>query len=122
MKHALIIEGDPRISVALEARLLQIGFRSFEKVSTEDDAVAAAILHAPDLIVVGGHLDDGSSIEAARRIAERQDVSMLMVADRAQQEAPPPPPDASLAGPFALDQIQEAIAAAGPTPTMPAAA
>jgi DNA-binding response OmpR family regulator len=122
MKHALIIEGDPRISVALEARLLQSGFRSFEKVSTEDDAVAAAIRHAPDLIVVGDRLADGSSIAAARRIAEHREVTMLMVADRARHDAPAPPPDGSLAGPFALDAIDQAIAAAECTPTMPAAA
>ena len=122
MKHALIIEGDPRISVALEMRLLQFGFRSFEKVSTEDDAVAAAIRHAPDLIVVGDGLADGSSIEAARRIAEHRDVSMLMVADRARHAAPAPPPDASISGPFALDRIEDAIAAAEAQPIIPAAA
>jgi DNA-binding response OmpR family regulator len=112
MKHVLIIEGDPRISVALEARLLQFGFRSFEKVATEEDAVAAAIRHGPNLVVVGDRLRAGSSINAARRIAERQDVSMLMVNDRAGREMAPPPPDASLSGPYELDDLGNAIEAA----------
>lgn len=122
MKHVLIIEGDPRISTALETRLLQFGFRSFEKVATEDDAVAAAILHGPDLVVVGDRLISGSSINAARRIAERQDVSMLMVADRTRREAAPKPADASLSGPFALDRLGDAIEAAEqPRPVQAAA-
>ena len=122
MKHVLIIEGDPRISVALETRLLQFGYRSFEKVSTEDDAVAAAIRLGPDLVVVGDRLIVGSSINAARRIAERQDVSMLMVADRSRHEVSPPPPDASLSGPFQLDRLGEAIEAAEqPRPVQAAA-
>ena len=42
MTHALIIEDNMAIAAALEDRLAELGFDSFEQSWTEEDAVAAA--------------------------------------------------------------------------------
>ena len=112
MKHALIIEDDPRVSNALEDRLIHLGFRSFEKSWTEEDGVAAAARRRPDLVVVGESLASGSPINAARRIARNADVPILLVTDRLHQRLPALPAGARLEGPHPLDELASAIALA----------
>lgn len=72
MQHALIISDDSALSTAMEDRLLALGFRSFERSWSEEDAVGAARQRRPDLIVVGDCLATGSAIQAAARINEEQ--------------------------------------------------
>ncbi len=87
VKHALIIEDDLLVSIEIEERLARLGFNSFEKVWTEDDAVAAALRRRPDLVMVGGTIAAGSAMRAARRIVDRLDVP-AMVATSAWRSAP----------------------------------
>ena len=111
MTHALIIGDNMLIARAVQDRLTELGFDSFERSWTEDDAVAAAKRHEPELVVIGEHLITGSPIEAARRIARTSDAVMLLVARPGFPEKHLPI-EASLNGPFALEQIDSAVSAA----------
>ena len=108
MKHALIVERDGEVSRAIEDRLSALGFQSFERAWTEEEAVAAAARHVPDLLVVGSRLDAGSPVSAARRIDAAYDVPMLLAAPAAATPRALPA-DARLEGPFALGRISEAV-------------
>ena len=111
MTHALIIGDNMVIARAVQDRLTELGFDSFERSWTEDEAVAAAQRHPPDLVVVGDHVITGSPIEAARRIARTSDSVMLLIARPGLPEERLPV-EASVSGPFGLDQIDRAVAAA----------
>ena len=88
-----------------------IGTAPLSTAKDVDDAVAAAKRHEPELVVIGEHLITGSPIEAARRIARISDAVMLLVARPGFPEKQLPT-EASLNGPFALEQIDSAVSAA----------
>lgn len=109
MKHALIIEDDPRIADVLEDRLIQLGYRSFERTWNEDDAVAAAARRTPDLVIVGRSPESDLPIRAARRIWEAHGVPVIMVVDRSRERTTVVPEGVGASGPFAVDNIAEAV-------------
>lgn len=112
MSHALIIEQNMVEGSALSRCLSDMGFDSFDRIWTEEDAVELAKMRPPDLILVGDSLETGDAVEAARRICEKQNVPVLMVtADsfRAKQQLVD---GAVLDGPFAFSKFPEAIKAA----------
>jgi len=109
VSHALIIDDNLVVSFAIKAQLEQLGFSSFDMAWTEDHAIAAAALRAPDLVVVGDEVEAGSAIRAARRISDRLDVPVLTVTSdpylaKAQGEKA-----SSFEGPFLISQLPEAL-------------
>ena len=115
-KHALIVEDDPLVSHALEDQLMRLGFNSFEKSWTEEDGVAAAARTAPDIVVVGENLAEGSPIETARRIAQMHDVPILLVAHKSSRDGRRLPAGASMSGPYPLEAMAKAVGEASPPP------
>jgi DNA-binding response OmpR family regulator len=109
MTHALIIEDNMAIAAALEDRLAELGFDSFEQSWTEEDAVAAADQHVPDLVIVGSSLIHGSPIEAARRIAEKHEVTTLLATADGASTLRKLPASATLHGPFMLRELEQAV-------------
>lgn len=112
MKHALIIEDNLIVSKALEDTLSNAGFQSFDHAWTEEDAVQAARRHRPDLVIVGDHIQSGSGVEAARRIAADRDVPVMLVTADSLKARETLPEGASLDGPFLLRDMPKAIVAA----------
>ena len=112
MKHVLLIEDDFDVSRTLEDRLSQLGFTSFERVWSEDTAVAAALRHRPDLVLVGDSIASGSAIQAAYRIAEAQDVPIVLVARSSRAMPSDLPPTAHLSGPYVLGALADVVTAA----------
>ena len=98
MPHALIVDDNMAISAALQDRLAELGFDSFEQRWTEDQAVAAANDRHPDLVVIGDTLVAGSSIEAARRISQHTNITILAVTTDAAALARALPPSTMLHG------------------------
>jgi CheY-like chemotaxis protein len=112
MSHALIIDDNMLISHAIRSYLEPLGFTSFDSTWTEEQAVAAAHEHTPDLIVVGDELAVGSSLAAAQRISKWLSVPVVMLTGdpvRAQKRLKHA---CSFEGPFMLNQIEEAVALA----------
>lgn len=116
MGHALIIDDNLIISHAIRSCLKPLGFSSFEQSWTEEQAVAAADEHAPDLVIVGDNVEMGSAINAARRITDKRAVPVLLVtadAARAHQNCGHA---CRFEGPFLLNQIEKAVARAFSSP------
>ena len=109
MLHALIIEDNMAISGAVRDRLTDLGFDSFEQSWTEEQAVAAADRHNPDLVVIGDTLIAGSPIEAARRISRSMDVTVLAATADATALVRALPPSTMLHGPYPVTQIEAAV-------------
>ncbi|MBN9144359.1 MULTISPECIES: response regulator [unclassified Novosphingobium] len=109
MSHALIIDENMLISRAIQRRLEMLGFESFDLVWTQQQALAAAGRHMPDLIVIGDDVETGCAVEAARRITDHHAVPVLMVTgdytrarERLEQQE-------ALEGPFLLNEIEAAV-------------
>jgi CheY-like chemotaxis protein len=66
--HALIIEDEFLIALALEDMLSELGYLSFDWAGTEDEAVEAVRRRRPDLITADIHLRVGNGISAVARI------------------------------------------------------
>jgi CheY-like chemotaxis protein len=66
--HALIIEDEFLIALALEDMLSELGCMSFDWAATEDEAIDAVRRRRPDLITADIHLRRGNGISAVRAI------------------------------------------------------
>lgn len=75
--HVLIIEDEPLVASDLECFLSELGADSCDLVETEQEAVAAARDHAPDLITADCRLREGSGIDAVSSI--RQSLGQIPV-------------------------------------------
>ena len=77
--HALIIEDEYYIAADIESRLSDLGFTSFDRAATEEQAVAFALQRRPDLITADQRLREGTGASAVRRIVERHPVPVVYV-------------------------------------------
>lgn len=112
MTHALIIDDNMAVGRAMQSRLAAFGFDSFDHTWSSRQAREAAAQRRPDLIVVGDHLAGGSPIDVAREVALSSDAPILAVtADRVLLERSLRD-DASVEGPFALGELDAALACA----------
>jgi DNA-binding response OmpR family regulator len=114
MSHALIIDDNMLVSRLLEDRLVPLGFETVDHTWTEEQAVAAAHLRIPDLVVVGDAVESGSAMNAARRISAAYEVPVLMVTADSHRAKARLPDDAVLDGPFLLHELPAAIGQAKP--------
>ncbi len=109
MAHALIIDDNTAISRAIQHYLESLGFRSFDLTWTEQQALAAADRHRPDIIVIGDDIETGSAIRAAQQISSGSPIPVLMVSGNPTQAAKCLEQASSYDGPFLLNQIEEAV-------------
>jgi CheY-like chemotaxis protein len=78
--HALIVEDEFLIALALEDMLSELGFLSFDWAATEDDAIAAVRGRRPDLITADIHLRVGNGISAVQAIqSDEPDIPTIFV-------------------------------------------
>ena len=68
MCHVLIIEDEPIIALGLEQMLGDAGATSFDWAATEEEAVACARGHLPELITSDVKLLEGTGPQAITRI------------------------------------------------------
>ena len=71
MCHVLIIEDEPLVAMSIQDILTSEGATSFDIVDTEDDAVAAAAAHEPDIITSDVKLLKGTGPAAVSKTHER---------------------------------------------------
>lgn len=109
MSHALIIDDNMVVSNAIQKYLEALGFASFDKTWTEEQALAAAERRSPDLIVIGDDIEAGSALRAVERIVERLAVPVLMVTGDPYRARRRFERSCSFEGPFLLNQIEEAV-------------
>ncbi len=113
MTHALIIDDNMIVSRAIQQRLAELGFRSFDHAWTERQAFEAAAQRRPDLVVVGDAIASGSPLAAAQQLCTRYDAPALLVTAASGKPKPQLPQGASLTGPFRLSELGAAVECAG---------
>lgn len=77
--HALIIEDEPLIAMAIEDALRDCGFTSFDFAVSVDEAVAAAERQCPDLITADVDLRPGCGIAAVQSICSVRPIPVLFI-------------------------------------------
>lgn len=110
MCHVLIIEDEPMIAMSIEAALKDVGADSFDFATTEDDAVAAARRHRPDVITSDVALLTGTGPHAVRAIhAEMGGIPVIFVTATPRDCVPCDPPGSILTKPFSEPRLHEAF-------------
>lgn len=118
----VIVEDDVLIAMDLADLLIGMGHDVRAVARTEAEAVAAASTHRPDLMIVDGHMAEGSGVTAMRRIlAQRFVPHVYVTGDSLGNDGLPA--DAIVIGkPFNLHGLMASIARArrtAPAPNVP---
>ena len=107
--HALIIEDESLIAMAIEDVLRGCGFTSFDVAVSAEEAVAAAARTCPDLITADVQLRPGCGITAVQSICSEQPIPVLFITGSPGEVRIRMPGHALIEKPFEDDHIMEAI-------------
>ena len=107
--HALIIENETLIALAIEEALRVCGFTSFDVAASADDAIAAAARTCPDLITADVELRPGCGITTVQSICSERPIPVLFITGRPGEVRMRMPGQALIEKPFEADNIREAI-------------
>src|SRR5678815_1667744 len=107
--HALIIEDELLIAMAIEDALRGCGFTSFDVAVSADEAVMAAARKCPDLITADVELRPGCGITAVQSICSGRPIPVLFITGRPGEVRMRMPGHALVEKPFEADHIMEAI-------------
>jgi DNA-binding response OmpR family regulator len=107
--HALIIEDEDLVAMAIEDVLRACGFTSFDVAISLDEAVTAARSRCPQLITADVELKPGSGIDAVRTICSEAPIPTLFITGqpdkvRAQMSQHP-----VLSKPFRVGDVKAAV-------------
>lgn len=109
MPHALIIDENIAISRAIQRYLAGLGFASFDHTWTEQQALAAARMRKPDIIVIGDDIEMGCALRAAQVISADGSIPVLLVSGDPSSASRQLARASSYDGPFRINQIEEAV-------------
>ena len=107
--HALIIEDESLIAMAIEDALRGCGFASFDIAVSADEAVTAAARQCPDLITADVELRPGCGITAVQSICSERPIPILFITGSPGEVRVRMPGHALDEKPFDSDHIMEAI-------------
>ena len=83
--HALIIEDEPLIAMAIEDILRADGFTSFDFAISAEDAVIVAGSRCPDLITSDVMLKSGNGMDAIEAICQKSPVPVIFITSNPEQ-------------------------------------
>ena len=106
--HALIIEDESLIAMAIEDALRHCGFTSFDVAVSAEEAVEAAARTCPDLITADVQLRPGCGIAAVQLICSEQPTPVLFVTGSPDEVRIRMPGHALVEKPFSADHIVDA--------------
>lgn len=106
--HALIIEDESLIAMAIEDALRRCGFTTFDFATTQEEAVGAAALKCPDLITADVELRPGCGITAVQSICSDQPLPVLFITGSSGQVRIRMPGHTLVEKPFSADHIIDA--------------
>ena len=106
--HALIIEDEALIAMAIEDALRGCGFTSFEVAVSAAEAVAAAARKCPDLITADVELRPGCGIAAVQSICSDQPIPVLFITGSPGEVRIRMPGHGLVEKPFRADNIIDA--------------
>jgi DNA-binding response OmpR family regulator len=114
--HALIIEDEYLLAMALEDALRELGYESFDIATSVPAAIAAAEERCPDLIVADQRLDSGTGTDAVRRICAGKTIAVVFVTGSGEEVLAELPLAVVLEKPLALGALDRAVARARAEP------
>jgi DNA-binding response OmpR family regulator len=106
--HALIIEDESLIAMAIEDALRDCGFTSFDFAVSVEGAVAAVARKCPDLITADVELRPGCGITAVQSICSEQTIPVLFITGSPAEVRIRMPGHALVEKPFSADRIMHA--------------
>src|SRR5688572_30104591 len=109
--HALIIEDESLIAMAIEDALRDCGFTSFDLAASAEAAVAAAARQCPDLITADVELRPGCGITAVQSICSGRPIPVLFITGSPGEVRIRMPGHTLIEKPFEADHIMEVIKA-----------
>ncbi|MEA1072053.1 response regulator [Sphingomonas sp. LY160] len=107
--HALIIEDEALIALAIEDILRKCGFTSFDFAISGDDAVEAAKSNCPDLITADVELNPGNGIETANLICAGPTIPVIFITATPAEVARQMPLHPLIIKPFTDDEVIDAV-------------
>jgi DNA-binding response OmpR family regulator len=107
--HALIIDDDPLIAMAIKDILRDCGFTSFQLAVSVDEAVAAARERCPQLITADVELKPGSGIDAVQTICSESPIPVVFITGRADAARLRMPQHRVLSKPFRVSEVEAAV-------------
>jgi DNA-binding response OmpR family regulator len=107
--HALIIEDESLIALAIEEALRDCGFTSFDLAVSAEEGVAAASRRCPDLITADVELRPGCGIDAVHSICSEVPIPVLFITGTPMKVRARMPEHAVVEKPFSPDVIAAAI-------------
>lgn len=107
--HALIIEDEALIAMAIEDVLRECGFTSFRVAVSLDEAVAAARERCPQLITADVELKPGSGIDAVQTICSESPIPVIFITGRADAARSRMPQHRVLSKPFRVSEVEAAV-------------
>ena len=110
--HALIIEDEFMIAMAIEHVLRDCGFQTFDIALSGEAAIEAAAENCPDLITADVQLQPGCGIEAVRTICPQPSTPVIFITHSAKEVRQRMPHHTVLDKPFSEQTLTYTIAAA----------
>jgi DNA-binding response OmpR family regulator len=107
--HALIIEDESLIALAIEEALRDCGFTSFDLAISAEDAIAAAARRCPDLITADVELRPGCGIGAVQSICCERPIPVLFITGMPIEVRTRMPQHALIEKPFSAGHLMAAI-------------
>ncbi|HEX8308302.1 MAG TPA: response regulator [Allosphingosinicella sp.] len=107
--HALIIEDEAMVALAIEDALRDCGCFSFDLACTADEAVAAAKARCPDLITSDVRLAPGCGIDAVDAICAGRPIPVIFITGTPSEVEARRPHDMILHKPFNSARLAEAV-------------
>lgn len=114
--HALIIEDDALLALAVEDALISLGYATVDTAASMPQAIRSAEEQCPDLIVADHHIVDGTGTEAVQAICSQKAIAVVFVTGSALEVRERLPGALIVAKPFARDELAKAIDAAHAAP------
>lgn len=103
--HALIIEDEALIGLAIQDALIEAGCSSFDFAISLDEAVAAAERRCPDLITSDVRLAPGSGIDAVESICSVRKIPVIFITATGEEVRARLPDETIVAKPFLPSDI-----------------
>lgn len=107
--HALIIEDESLIALAIEDVLRDCGFASFDFAASAEEAVAAATRNCPDLITADVKLGPGCGIDAVQAICSQLPIPVLFITGSPADVRMRMPWHVLVQKPFRADEVMAGI-------------
>lgn len=110
--HALIIEMDMWVVLAIEDVLSTLGYTSFDSAASADEAEQLAAHHSPDLITSAVHIGNGCGFDAVRAARAGRSIPVVFVTSTAWIARERERDIAVVQKPFSADGLAKAVRSA----------